>query len=193
MKHQHIFLFLGCMLLSSMPLFASGQEEAWRPVVEASQRINSIGMQVLLVWAGINLLSGSFGYFRSSGKAKYFHQMNAIWNLVNAALAIWALMTMGSSSLQSLQEAYRSGMQMEQILLTNAGLDLAYIAGGAFLLERGRRKASDRMSGYGPSIILQGGFLLLLDLVLFTLNEQQNEQLDPLLDDLASIGSAFPV
>lgn len=176
MKQQTGFALVSSIVLLSFPL-SSPAQEAWLLVVEDSRAINSIGMKILLGWALLNISGGAIAYFRTASKTMYFHQMNAIWNLFNGGIAIGALSSMGDASLGSLQEAYRSGMSMEKILLANAGLDVAYITAGGFLLERGKRKTSDRLRGYGPSLMLQGGFLLLLDVVLFSLNMQQNHEL----------------
>lgn len=153
----------------------------WSNIVASTQAINRTGMQVLLAWALLNIASGITLWIRRTGASKYFHQMNAIWNFVNASIAVWALMNIGSGTPDGILEAYRSGLSMEKILLMNGALDLAYIALGAFLLERGRRKGSELMRGYGPSIILQGAFLCILDAVLFTLNREENQRLYELL------------
>lgn len=175
---QLTFFFV--VILLFFPIQTIGQEE-WPQIAEHSQHINRTGMQVLLGWSVLNISSGTYGYLQTEGRQKYFHQMNGIWNLVNAGIAIGALTSMGNDSLGSLQEAYQSGQNMEKVLLANAGLDVGYIAAGGFLLERGKRKSSERLRGYGQSVMIQGGFLLALDIVLFSLNNQQNQELYNLL------------
>ena len=51
--------------------------------------------------------------------------------------------------------------------LFNAGLDVGYMATGAYLWERGIRKDSRGLKGYGQSLILQGGFLFTFDLIMY--------------------------
>lgn len=149
--------------------------------------LNKTGMLVLSGWALGNIALGSYGYFKSGGKTKYFHQMNAAWNVVNlsiGAIAYYQYLNSDPSAfnlMQSIDEA----RSIENILLLNIGLDVGYIATGAFLWERGIRKDNQRLLGYGPSLILQGGFLLVFDGILYGLNKSQNEKLFNLVDNLS--------
>jgi hypothetical protein len=67
---------------------------------------------------------------------------------------------------------------MKQVLLFNAGLDVAYIVGGAYLRERGRSRPdkADQLRGYGKSIMVQGGFLLAFDLVNYVIFKRRGDQ-----------------
>ena len=49
--------------------------------------INETAMLVLGTWAAGNILIGTCGNFKASGEAKYFHQFNAMWNVVNLGIA----------------------------------------------------------------------------------------------------------
>jgi len=64
----------------------------------------------------------------------------------------------------------------------NFGLDLAYIAAGFFLREKGvnetNLKSQDQLKGYGSSIILQGGFLLLMDGVMIWVHHKNSVRLN---------------
>lgn len=149
--------------------------------------LNKTGMLVLSGWALGNIAVGSYGYFRTEGKTKYFHQMNAAWNLVNlsiGALAYYNYLHADPSSL-SLSQSIQEAKSLENILLLNIGLDVGYIATGAFLWERGIRKDNDRLLGYGPSLIVQGGFLLIFDGILYGLNKAHNGKLFDLIDNLS--------
>lgn len=176
-----VILALSLCLLAPINSFA---QEEWQQIASNSQDINETGMQVLLGWSILNISSGTYGFFKTEGSRQYFHQMNGIWNLVNAGIAIGALSGMQNETMGSLQEAYKSGQNMEKILLANAGLDVGYIAAGGFLLERGKRKNAERFRGYGRSVMIQGGFLLALDVVLFALNQQQNQELYKILEQV---------
>lgn len=147
-------------------------------------QVNQTGMQILLGWSALNMAGGTFGYFSTSGKNQYFHQMNAIWNVVNAGIAVSALTGMGDDSLSSLPIAYKSGLTMEKVLLANAGLDVAYMAAGGYMIERGLRKEQPRFRGYGQSLLVQGGFLLTFDTILFILNNNHNQELYNLLSSV---------
>jgi hypothetical protein len=194
MFSQRSLLFLVALLFLMIPSFGYAQE-SWEELAHSRSQINQTGMQVLLGWSVLNMAGGTLGYFQTRGKNRYFHQMNAIWNVVNAGIAVGALSGMGSDSLQSLPMAYKEGLTMEKVLLANAGLDVAYMAAGGYLVERGLRKDKTRFRGWGQSLILQGGFLLALDTVLFILNNNQNQELYKLLSHVSvnqqGIGLAF--
>ena len=61
---------------------------------------------------------------------------------------------------------------MEKIFLVNVGLNVAYMAAGGMLWERGRRLGDERLEGYGPSLVLQGAFLVGFDTVMFWLQNR---------------------
>ena len=137
-------------------------------------------------WAVLNILSGSAGYLLSENDTKYFHQMNAGWNLVNlgiAGIALHGISQMDVSSL-SYSESLTELQNLDKILLFNAGLDVGYMATGAWLWERGLRKNSQRLEGYGKSLVLQGGFLFAFDLVLYLIHS-------PLTNDLIQLSDQF--
>ena len=142
-------------------------------------RLNQTAMEVLLGWAALNIATGSVGHFTTRGEAQAFWQANAAWNVVNLAIAGMGL----HGQLTALPETWdlarglSEGQRMEKILLFNMGLDVGYVAFGGFLLERGLRQDSERLRGWGKSLLLQGGFLLLFDAALWFLNSRINSQL----------------
>jgi hypothetical protein len=135
------------------------------------------GMSILGVWSVSNLVLGTISRQRSTGKSRYFHEMNAGWNLINLGIASLGYITLtdpnGWSSLEGLRELEST----DRILLFNAGLDLAYIALGYGLIERGQRLGSDRFIGYGRSLLLQGGFLFVFDSLFAYLHSDLTDQL----------------
>lgn len=139
---------------------------------QKSQKLQKKGMIFLGSWATLNIFSGSAGYFLSEGDTKYIHQMNAGWNLVNIGIAGFALHSISQSEAasQSYTEALTNLQSLDKILLLNTGLDVGYIATGAWLWERGIRIDSQRLRGYGKSLIIQGTFLLIFDLVFYLLH-----------------------
>ena len=68
--------------------------------------------------------------------------------------------------------------QIEKILLLNTGLDLAYLATGLYLKERGQRLNNDRNKGYGNSLLLQGAFLLVFDLIQYGQHRKNTKWLE---------------
>lgn len=82
-------------------------------------------------------------------------------------------------------------MAIEKIYLFNAGLDVAYIAGGFYLREKANSNISkyDRYKGYGKSIILQGSGLFLFDGIMYIIHQYHGMKLYKLADNI-KIGAA---
>lgn len=136
-----------------------------------SQSFQKTGMIVLGIWAGLNLMSGISGYFIFKRDLKFFFQMNAGWNVINLGIAVFGF----SSALTmtpgiELTEMFNVLQRLDTILLINGGLDFVYIAAGSWLLTRGFKKNNARFIGYGRSVILQGGFLLIFDLAFYLMH-----------------------
>ncbi len=158
------FVFFGCVWSqNSLLLDVSTQQ---------SQK-KKAGMLVLGAWAVGNIAVGTTLVGRRSGEERYFHIMNISWNAVNLSIATYgylqALHAPGSYDLQSiLQEQY----EVEKVLLLNTGLDVGYVLGGLYLLERAKntQKRPELLQGFGKSIILQGSFLFVFDLTNYFLH-----------------------
>lgn len=143
-----------------------------------SNAINRTGMLVMGGWAVSNMLYGGYGSAKFENDKKYFHQMNLMWNVVNASIAGFALYKLGSTDLSAMsaEQMMAKHNQTQNLYIINAGLDLLYIAGGAYMVQVSGKneKHRDRLKGYGQSVVLQGGFLLVFDLALFLI--QQNHE-----------------
>lgn len=146
--------------------------------------INITGMKVLGGWALANMAIGSFAYFNSSGKKKYFNQMNVMWNVVNLGLATAGYFGAKADLNEqlSLARSLKDQQKIEQILLLNAGLDVGYIAAGLYLNERGLRKSSDRLQGYGKALLIQGTFLLVFDGAMYAIHKNNGKGFDKILE-----------
>lgn len=162
-----VFLFF---LLFSKTAFA--QEN---PIVTFQQErihLNQHGMKVLGSWAGVNLITNSILRANTTtGSNRYFYEMNIYWNVVNGTLAGLGLLQnknqdySNSGVLLSLEEQHA----IEKTFLINSGLDVAYVMTGVYLLEKSKNSTDqeERLKGYGQSVILQGGFLLLFDGIMY--------------------------
>jgi len=65
------------------------------------------------------------------------------------------------------------------------GLDIAYLAGSAWFLEKANNSTNpDKYRGYGKSILMQGAFLLLFDAVMFTTHNRHGKKLYKALNGL---------
>jgi hypothetical protein len=169
-----------------LSLHVFGQSEALTDFNQSRKKITQTGMLVLGSWAVGNMAVSGLMMTRTSGSQYYFHQMNVFWNVVNLGLAgfgYYDALQMDPSGVgvsSSVSEFY----SLQKTLLFNAGLDIAYIAGGLYLLERAKNaeKNQDRFRGYGRSVILQGAFLLAFDTVLFFVLDSRSGELLPLLN-----------
>lgn len=133
-------------------------------------QVDQRGMRVLGGWAVANLLASGIGTTQTDGSAHYFHQMNVGWGAVNLALAGASYLGTRRAARQPAPDragSVRAQLRTENLYLLNAGLDVAYLATGVYLLEKSRNPtapgASARWRGYGQSLLVQGGFLLLFD------------------------------
>lgn len=136
-------------------------------------------MTVLGSWGAANIAYGAIARGNANGSDKYFHEMNMIWGGINLGLS--ALGYIGSRKREILNTAgtLQKQMGLEKTFLFNAGLDVAYIAGGFYLSEKAKNDLSkrDRYKGYGNSIVLQGAALMLYDGVMYFIHNQHGKQL----------------
>lgn len=164
-----------CLLLFSS--YLQGQSNVWDSLNKRRLAINQQHLYVLGAWAGANIVQGTISASNTTGSARYLHQMNAYWNTVNLAIAglgIWAL------KIQLNQAITPAGLMKEQktvekLLLLNTGLDVAYIITGLYMKEKGLRLNYDRNTGFGNSLVLQGSFLLVLDLVQYFAHQKNGK------------------
>ena len=159
--------------------------------------INETAMLVLGGWAVGNILVGTYGNFKVTGEAKYFHQFNAMWNVVNLGIAAFGYFNAVNSDPSSMTnlEIIKDFNSLQNFLLLNAGLDVAYIATGLYLKERSKNSSSaERLRGYGNSLLLQGGFLLLFDVSLFFIHQNNaNINLYPHLESFLAGGAGIGI
>ena len=119
-------------------------------------------------WSLANLGLSSYGWATTDYEAKYFHQMNVAWSVVNLAIAVPCYIravTEDPGSL-SFEQTWKKQNKTEKGFIFNTAFDLIYVSAG-FIMKAGANplnKHYHRLQGYGNSFILQGGFIFLLDL-----------------------------
>jgi len=162
------FYILLLLLFGMLSMPALAQDSAALEVFNSTRlEYNRQGMWILGSWALLNLLVGTIRGLKTRGQIQAFHQMNAYWNLVNLGIAGFGYWQASQVSLMvNFWEVLVAQQQIEKVLLFNTALDLAYMAIGFFLIERGRRMEKERSIGFGKAILLQGIFLLLFDGIL---------------------------
>ncbi len=133
------------------------------------------GMIALGSWATGNLIVGTAGALTTKpGSMMFsFHVMNASWNVVNLGIALPAYFGARKRLKKEydIHGTFKLQRQQETLYLINAGLDVLYVGSGVFLQEFGNRYSNQNVrnsfKGMGYSLIMQGGFLLIFDAVMF--------------------------
>ncbi len=147
-------------------------------------------------YALANIAGSAIATGQTSGEATQFHRMNIYWNAVNLAIAgIGLLGARNQNPTESLGDAVKRHNQMKKILLINAGLDVLYVAGGAYLANQtDTPETADRNRGFGKAIAVQGGFLLVFDLVNYAIFRGRDYQRDALLQATPNgVGLVIPI
>ena len=138
------------------------------------ERLSRTGIKGLAIYSAANIIYGSIASSQTTGSNKYFHEMNAIWNGITLGITGIGFLTANKESTLSYGESLKKQQHIEKLFLFNAGLDVAYIAGGAYLKERAKTTIKNplRLKGYGESIMLQGVVLLLFDGIMYTIHNR---------------------
>ena len=185
--------FFATLLLLLAVSVVFGQQTDVSGFYQTSIKTNTTGMYVLGGWAIANIAGGAVGWASSTGSNRYFHQMNLFWNTVNLGIAGFALYNNLNSSISGLTDSMmmQKHVKTENLYLINAGLDVLYIGTGFLLkhLSTNNLKRKDMLFGYGNSVIVQGSFLLVFDLIMWGI--QHNHRLDFLANTSFSFQQNF--
>jgi len=148
-------------------------------------------MLVLGGWAAANLLYSGISITAATGNDKYFHEMNLIWGGINIGLATIGYLGAKKQDGLTYAQSMKKQMGVEKIFLFNAGLDVAYIAGGFYLKEKAKNdlKNTDRFEGYGKSVVLQGAGLLLFDGIMYLLHNTHGKQLNKMAEKIQIVST----
>ncbi len=142
------------LVVISLPAFTNDTTNFYIRTLD----INRSGMYLLGGWALANIATGTWGSLLSSGEQKYFHQMNAFWNIINAGIATYALFEIAGTDITGLSGSVmlQKHIRTENIFLINAGLDLLYMAGGFWMVKAAanNQKRPERLKGFGQSVML---------------------------------------
>lgn len=161
------------ILFILLPTTIFAQDFELKNFNDRRDEISKRGMLALGGWASTNFVASGIAISQTKGQERAFHEMNIYWNTVNMALAVGGLLQIRKNQgkekdiLKSIEEQ----QTLEKILLLNAGLDVAYMLGGAYLIQRGKNELNNnranQFKGFGQSLILQGGFLFIYDLMMY--------------------------
>jgi hypothetical protein len=186
----HFFCLLGCSLSITTAVADTTEVNLiLRNTHEKQVQLTRNGMISLNTWAGVNLIGSGIGWGLTNGQQKYFHQMNVMWNVVNVGIAIPGLLgtkKLARESVTFSKVAQRQN-KLENVYLFNAGLDVGYMATGWALFNFGNTKTGEmrlRFRGYGQSLVLQGGYLFVYDMIMFALLKRTGKALKPLWNNV---------
>jgi len=149
-------------------------------------KIDKTAMTILASYSTANIVYGTIAASQTTGSNKYFHQMNAIWNGVTLGIVALGHFTTKKEGELGLAASLKKQHSVEKLFLFNTALDLAYVAGGAYMYERSKTTTNkpERLKGYGQSVMLQGGVLLLFDGLMYAIHQRHGKRLDSILQNV---------
>jgi len=171
------------LLVTALSLFlcnkAFCQQKSLAEVNQQRQKLNKNAMLAVGSWSAVNIIYGTIASGKASGSTKYFHQMNAIWNGVTLGLVTTGHLLAKKEGDLNLEQSLKKQAVAEKLLLVNAGLDVAYIAGGMYMKERSKSSIEnrDKLKGYGESVMVQGAALLFFDALMYGLHNKNGKSL----------------
>lgn len=180
MKKYVVFFFLFIYLINN----ARSQNDPRLIDFNASRnKRTEAGLKTLGGWSIVNIAASGYFYYHSTGSDKHFHQMNVVWNGINLIIAGASLIPKQKNDLD-LTKTLKFQSNIEAIYIANAMLDIVYMAGGLYLTEKAKNdfEHRDKFNGWGNSIIMQGGFLLLLDTTMFIVHKRNGKKLYKMMD-----------
>lgn len=174
------------LLLLIISCHAFAQQDSLKAYNAERVRITSNGMEYLGGWGLLNLGTGAYMNWGTGSKTititvdgnqvpsrvssispelKYFAQMNTIWGSANFLTALIGYTGQQNNKNKKLTAAQTLQQQerIQKIFKINMYFDVAYLGAGTYLKLVGDSRNSPIMKGYGESVLLQGGFLLLFD------------------------------
>jgi hypothetical protein len=136
-------------------------------------------MTALGAWGLLNVVQGSISATNTVGPEHYFHQMSAYFNTVNVGIAVAGFLGIKKQLLKSNTSAteIQAQRKIQKILLINSALDVGYFATGILLRNNGIKNLNPKTQGYGGSIMLQGAFLLVYDLLQYGAHHKNSKRL----------------
>lgn len=174
------------ILLMNLPLLAQDSTAFYQ--VNYNRNLISRNSMVLLgSWGLGNMAAGGIGWALApkGSEAMYFSQMNLFWNVVNVGIAVPGYLRARKSLKNPKWDAYSTFKDQrahETVYLINMALDVAYVGTGVWMLERANTTSNrwqPLLKGYGGSLIMQGSFLLINDLVVWLIDRANWRRHEP--------------
>jgi hypothetical protein len=168
------------LCLAGISLQSSSQKLDLLKFEKERVRISKNAMITLSGWSAANIIVSGFATNTRNKEMRNFHQMNVMWggiNLAIAGLGYWGARKEKIDN-PTLESAMKHQRRIEKTYLINAGLDVVYVGAGLLMNQTAdNQKKPDKFRGYGNSIMLQGGFLLLYDGIMYAIHRKHGRQL----------------
>ena len=124
-------------------------------------------LSLLLGWSFLSMITGLVMQFNPKPFWKQFGLQALVWGAIDALLAAFGLRSANQKENRytigklSFHDETKEAQSFYRILLINTGLDVLYVAGGVWLMQRFKARADRR--GMGLGILVQGLWLFLFD------------------------------
>lgn len=181
---QKIILLI-CLVAGSLPSFS--QKMDLTNFEKERIKYSKNAMIGLAGWSVANIVVSGIATKNHNPEVRYFHQMNVMWGGINLAIAGLGYWGAGREKIDNpaLASVLKHQSKVEKTYLINSGLDVLYVGAGLLMNKTSdNQKNPDKFKGYGNSIMIQGGFLLLYDAVMYAIHRRHGKQLKGMGDKL---------
>ena len=172
-------------------LSSFSQKDAFIKFEKERINISKNSMLVLGGWSVANIVVSGIATDTRNREMRYFHQMNVMWGSINLAIAglgYWGT-TREKIDNPTLADVLKHQNRIKKTYLINLGLDVVYIGAGLWMnLASEHQKDPEKFKGYGNSIMLQGGFLLVYDAINYAIHNKHGKQLNGMVEKLTLNG-----
>lgn len=151
-------------------------------------RYTKNSMVALAGWSVVNIVGGAFATNTHNKEVRYFHQMNVMWGSINLALSGLGYFGAGREKINNpvLADVMKHQNRIEKTYFINLGLDVVYVGAGLLMNKTSdNQKNPEKFKGYGNSIMVQGGFLLLYDAIVYSIHHKHGKQLKGINDKVS--------
>ena len=151
-------------------------------------RITKNSMAALAGWSVVNIVGSGFATNTRNREMRYFHQMNVMWGGINLAIAGLGYYGAGREKTNNavLANVLKHQNRIEKTYLINLGLDVVYVGAGLLMNKTSdNQKNPAKFEGYGNSIMVQGGFLLLYDAIVYSIHHKHGKLLKGMNDKVS--------
>ena len=218
---QHLKRFVFCAFMIGFCFETIGGKA--QAIVSYSDSIKLYNMQRILLdqkgflvlegWGVTNILWGWYGYNRPQldESFQYFHEGNVIWGVANVGMAVGEMFRLRKQAYAkpSIKQSYKHYLEDKGFYLISAGVDIAAVGTGLYLLSQSNNKPKNNSSpglynlnlnidqktainrGFGESLCFQGLMRLLLDNFMYRAHIHNNYKWYDIIYDIQFMGNGI--